>query len=62
MSDVSGINPTIKHSLPRKGDVRHSLADISASRQAFGYKPRITLKEGLEEYMIWANQEFGGRQ
>ena len=62
MSEVSSINPIIEHSPPRKGDVRHSLADISASQQAFGFKPGVTMKEGLAEYMIWANQEFGGRQ
>ena len=61
MSEVSGINPVIEHGPPRKGDVRHSLADISASQQAFRFKPEVTMKEGLAEYMIWAKQEFGGR-
>ncbi|GAA4899710.1 NAD-dependent epimerase/dehydratase family protein [Streptomyces coeruleoprunus] len=29
------------------GDVRHTAADISLSRAAFGYRPRVGLREGL---------------
>lgn len=32
---------------PRVGDVKHSLADISAAREAFGYDPTIDFDEGL---------------
>jgi UDP-glucose 4-epimerase len=31
----------------RAGDVRHSLADISAAERDFGYRPSIGLREGL---------------
>lgn len=31
----------------RAGDVRSSLADISAAKAAFGYEPQVTWKEGL---------------
>jgi len=31
----------------RKGDVRESLADISAARAVFGYEPEVDFKEGL---------------
>jgi UDP-glucose 4-epimerase len=34
---------------PRAGDVRNSLADISAARTAFGYQPKISWQQGLEE-------------
>jgi UDP-glucose 4-epimerase len=54
MYEVSGIQPAIEHGPPRKGDVRHSLADISAAREAFGYEPSVDLEEGLAEYMAWA--------
>jgi nucleoside-diphosphate-sugar epimerase len=37
--------------------VRHSLADISAARAAFGYAPSVALEPGLEEYMRWARRE-----
>jgi UDP-glucose 4-epimerase len=50
---ASGRRGTIVHGEPRKGDVRHSLADISAARDAFGYDPGVTLDAGLPEYMAW---------
>jgi UDP-glucose 4-epimerase len=53
---ASGHAATILHAAPRKGDVRHSLADISAARAAFGYEPRVTLEDGLPEYMVWASR------
>jgi UDP-glucose 4-epimerase len=52
----SGRQATIRHAPPRKGDVRHSLADISAARNAFGYEPRVALEDGLPEYMTWASR------
>jgi UDP-glucose 4-epimerase len=37
----------------RAGDVRSSLADISAAREAFDYSPRVTWKEGLEQTLAF---------
>lgn len=51
---ASGITPVISFGPPRLGDVRDSLADISAARQAIGYVPSVGLEEGLKEYMAWA--------
>jgi len=48
------IQPRIEHGPPRKGDVRHSLAEISAASQAFGYNPTVDLDSGLAEYIGWA--------
>ncbi len=38
---------------PRRGDVRHSYADINAAWRAFGYRPRVPLKDGLQRYLAW---------
>lgn len=35
------------HGPDRVGDVRHSLADISAARADLGYEPTVTLEEGI---------------
>lgn len=37
------------HAPPRAGDIRESLADISAARQALGYEPQIDFEEGLRQ-------------
>ncbi len=36
----------------RKGDVRHSLGDISKARKGLGWKPKNSLEEGLKEYIM----------
>jgi nucleoside-diphosphate-sugar epimerase len=37
----------------RKGDVRHSLADISKASKMLGYAPAVTLDAGLEKVLDW---------
>jgi UDP-glucose 4-epimerase len=54
---ASGLNPVVGHGPPRAGDVRDSLADISAARKAFGFEPTVTMDEGLPEYIRWARVE-----
>ncbi len=58
MCNVSGLDPVVEHGAPRQGDVRDSLADISAAHAAFGYQPGVTMKHGLAEYMAWAQKEM----
>lgn len=52
--EAAGVEPNIEYADPRKGDVRHSLADISKASNAFGYAPSVALPDGLVEYMAWA--------
>jgi UDP-glucose 4-epimerase len=47
----------IVHTAPRPGDVRHSRADITAARNAFGYEPRVDLETGLASYIAWVEAE-----
>jgi UDP-N-acetylglucosamine/UDP-N-acetylgalactosamine 4-epimerase len=35
----------------RKGDVRHSLADISKAKELLGYQPAFSINDGLREYV-----------
>ena len=58
MVEASGIEPVVEYGPPRKGDIRHSLADTSAARKAFGYEPVVGMKEGLAEYMAWSATEL----
>jgi UDP-glucose 4-epimerase len=44
----------------REGDVRDSLADISAVADALGYAPRVSFEEGLRRTVAWYRDEFGG--
>jgi UDP-glucose 4-epimerase len=47
-----------QYGLPRAGDVKVSLADISAAHEAFGYQPLVKFEEGLRRTVEWYKQEF----
>ena len=38
---------------PRAGDVKHSLADISAAQEGFAYTPEVGFEEGLRRTVEW---------
>jgi len=42
---ADGIKP--QHTSPRQGDIRHIYADIEEANLYLGFKPRVSLKEGL---------------
>jgi nucleoside-diphosphate-sugar epimerase len=37
----------------RGGDIKHSLADISAAEEHLGYKPKVNFEEGLRRTVEW---------
>src|SRR5881397_2090468 len=41
MSEASGLRPEVVYGPPRKGDVRHSRADITAARASLGFEPSV---------------------
>lgn len=41
----------------RAGDVRHSLADISKAATLLGYRPAVTIEEGLKKTFDWYRQQ-----
>jgi UDP-glucose 4-epimerase len=58
IQQVSGLPAKINHGPPRKGDVRDSLADISAIRNALGWTPKVDFATALTDYMKWAKNAF----
>ena len=58
MMEVSGIATKIVHGPPRVGDVRDSLADLTAIRSALGFEPKEPFRPALEDYMRWAVREM----
>jgi len=51
MPEVGGIVP--EYGPFRKGDVRHSLADISRAKELLGYTPVYSVAKGMEESIQW---------
>ncbi|MEY4667512.1 MAG: hypothetical protein RL518_211 [Pseudomonadota bacterium] len=50
--DLSKI-PSPKQEPFRKGDILHSLADISLARSALGYEPTHSVEQGIGELVAW---------
>jgi len=42
---------------PKKGDIRHSLADITKAKKILGYEPKYDLEDGLKESIKWFKRE-----
>jgi UDP-glucose 4-epimerase len=53
----TGTEVLVRHGPPRAGDVRDSLADISAAGHLLGFAPAVPIEEGLADYARWAAQE-----
>jgi UDP-glucose 4-epimerase len=62
LCQATGMQGDVRHGPSRKGDVRDSLADISAARKAFGFEPTVTLADGLGEYIRWLRGESEERK
>jgi len=45
----------------RPGDIKHSLADISAAQAAFGYEPQVHFEEGLRRTVAWYMESKAAR-
>ena len=48
---LRGLDLKPRHVGPRKGDIRHSLADMEKSRRVMGFRTETTLRDGLAEML-----------
>ncbi len=48
---VSGRRLEPEFTDPRKGDIRHSLADVTRAKEKLGFSPKVSLEEGLSELL-----------
>jgi len=53
LKQMTGYSGTADHGPERKGDIKHSLADISLAEKLMGYKPVLGFKEGLSRTVAW---------
>jgi nucleoside-diphosphate-sugar epimerase len=53
LKKLTGYKGTAKYGAERAGDVKHSLADISAAQKHLGYKTLVTFEEGLAQTVAW---------
>lgn len=51
------VNPDYKDA--RSADVRHSLAEVVKAQEVLGYRPRVSLGEGLARSLSWYRKNLG---
>ncbi len=56
LNEILGTRITPIHDGPRPGDVRHSQADITAAREALGYRVVVDFAEGLRRTVEWCRE------
>jgi len=49
------------HAPDRKGDIKHSLADISKANRLLNYNPSVNVKEGLHKTFTWYRERDNKR-
>jgi nucleoside-diphosphate-sugar epimerase len=50
---LTGYAGPVHHGPERAGDIRDSLADISAAHEALGYEPSVSFEDGLQRTITW---------
>jgi len=53
IKDITGSKSNVIHATERAGDVKHSLADISRIQRDLGFKPLVSLQEGLRRTAVY---------
>jgi UDP-glucuronate 4-epimerase len=53
IEEVLGMKAIIKVMPEQIGDVPHTLADISKAKLLLNYSPKISLKDGLKQFIEW---------
>lgn len=57
IKEIAGSDLVPVYGLERKGDVKHSLADISKAKTLLGYEPTVNVKEGLRQTFEWYRKQ-----
>jgi UDP-glucose 4-epimerase len=59
LGELQGSSIAPRCSPARVGDVRDSLADITAAREVLGYSAAVSFKEGLQRTLAWYRGQQG---
>ncbi len=58
LNDILGTRIEPVYVEPRAGDVRHSLADISAAQEVLGYRVLVNFYDGLRQTVAWYREQI----
>lgn len=52
---ITGNMSEVVYSDKQKGDAEHTLADVGRARELVGYRPEVSIEEGLAKFVKWAH-------
>jgi len=58
INNLTGKNVKPEYTDPRPGDVKHSLADITAAEKLIGFKPKVSFEQGLQSAIDWYHENL----
>ncbi len=58
LKPITGFRGEAESDRERVGDVKHSLADVTAAWEAFGYRPVVGFEEGLRRTVAWYREQL----
>jgi nucleoside-diphosphate-sugar epimerase len=58
INELLGKNVKPIYTAPRPGDVKHSLADITAAQNLIGFEPTVSFREGLQLAIDWYRENL----
>lgn len=62
LTKALGVNIEPNFGPDRKGDIKHSNADISKARKLLGYDPDYSFEDGIQLAIDWYKENLGGAQ
>ncbi len=57
LQQLIGFGGAAQYFPERAGDIKHSYADVSRAREAFGYETIVNFEEGLRQTIAWYRQQ-----
>jgi nucleoside-diphosphate-sugar epimerase len=58
INEITGKSVRPVYAPTRKGDVKHSLADITAAKKLLGFQPVVSFKDGLRKAINWYRENL----
>ena len=53
-----GIDPKIKQLPMQAGDVERTFADVSKAKYLIGYEPKVSFKDGIQNFVNWYKENM----
>jgi nucleoside-diphosphate-sugar epimerase len=58
LGEITGRQIQVEHDGRQPGDIEHTLADLSRAAEVLGFRPRVSIDEGLAAELEWLERSF----